>query len=98
MFLQKTKKFDKWLRKLNDMTAKVRILARIRAIELDDHWGDYKQLAPNLRELRIDISKGYRIYIQVITTDEGVILEAGTKSGQQNQIKEIKKGLRNGNK
>ena len=34
-FIQKTKEFDKWLRKLNDLKAKAKILFRIQKLEKD---------------------------------------------------------------
>jgi putative component of toxin-antitoxin plasmid stabilization module len=34
-FIEKTKEFDKWLRKLNDLKAKAKILFRIQKLEKD---------------------------------------------------------------
>jgi putative component of toxin-antitoxin plasmid stabilization module len=39
-FIEKTKKFDKWLKKLNDIQAKAKILFRIQKLEKDEHFGD----------------------------------------------------------
>ncbi len=40
--IEKTIEFDKWLRKLNDLTAKAKILFRIQTLEKDEHFGDCK--------------------------------------------------------
>ena len=39
-FIEKTKEFDKWLKKLNDIKAKSKILFRIQKLEKDEHFGD----------------------------------------------------------
>ena len=41
-FIEKTKEFDKWLKKLNDIKAKYKILFRIQKLEKDEHFGDCK--------------------------------------------------------
>ena len=38
--IEKTTEFDKWLRKLNELTAKAKILFRIQKLEKDEHFGD----------------------------------------------------------
>ncbi len=40
--IEKTFEFDKWLRKLNDLTAKAKILFRIQKLLHDEHFGDCK--------------------------------------------------------
>ena len=42
-FIEKTKEFDKWLRKLKDLKAKAKILFRIKKLEYDEYFGDFKQ-------------------------------------------------------
>jgi len=37
LLIEKTSEFDKWLRKLKDLKAKVKILFRIQKIENDEH-------------------------------------------------------------
>lgn len=39
-FIEKSVEFDKWLRKLKDLSAKAKILFRIQRIESDGHFGD----------------------------------------------------------
>lgn len=43
--------FDKWLKSLKDRSVRNRVLARLARIE-NGHFGDYKQLSPDLYELR----------------------------------------------
>ena len=51
MFLiQKTKEFNKWLRKLNDLKAKAKILFRIQELEKDEHFSDCKPVGDGIRE------------------------------------------------
>ena len=40
-FIEKTTEFDKWLRKLDDLRAKAKILFRIQKMENDEHSGDF---------------------------------------------------------
>ena len=52
-----------WLLKL-DSSTRVKIIKRLERI-YDDNFGDYKQIAPNLYELRFFFGKGYRIYYTI---------------------------------
>ena len=61
-FIEKTKEFDKWLRKLNDLKAKAKILFRIQKLEKDEHFGDCESVGHGIRELKINFAKGYRVY------------------------------------
>lgn len=56
-----TKFFRAWLNDLKDMQSKKRILQRIERAKYGN-FGDYKQLAENLFEMRIFAGPGYRIY------------------------------------
>lgn len=87
MFLiEKTREFDKWLRKLNDLTAKAKILFRIQQLEREEHFGDCKPVGNGILELRIHYAKGYRVYL---TQQDGkviLLLIGGDKSTQQKDI------------
>ncbi len=43
-YIEKTIEFDKWLKKLKDLTGKAKILIRIQKIEKEGHFGDCKQV------------------------------------------------------
>ncbi len=61
-FIEKTVEFDKWLRKLKDISAKAKILFRIQKIENNGHFGDCKPVGSGIAELKINYAKGYRVY------------------------------------
>ncbi|MEZ5174533.1 MAG: type II toxin-antitoxin system RelE/ParE family toxin [Bacteroidia bacterium] len=96
-FLEKTSEFDKWFRKLNNLRAKAKILIRLQKLEKDDHFGDCKSVGDGIKELRIDFSKGYRIYFTETGGRIVILLIGGEKSTQQKDIvkaKEILKTLK----
>ena len=71
-FIEKTKEFDKWLKKLNDLKAKAKILFRVQKLEKDEHFGDCKLVGDGISELRINFGKGYRINFK--EKDEKIIM------------------------
>jgi putative addiction module killer protein len=91
MFLiEKTTEFDKWLRKLNDLTAKAKILFRIQKLEKEEHFGDCKPVGDGIKELRINYSKGYRVYFKERNGKIIILLIGGDKSTQQKDIEKAK--------
>ena len=87
---EKTAEFDKWIRKLNDIRAKAKILFRIQKLETDEHFGDCKSVGDGIRELRINYAKGYRVYFKQKENKIIVLLIGGEKSSQQKDIKKAK--------
>ena len=63
-FIEKTIEFDKWLRKLKDLRARAKILFRIQKLENEEHFGDCKPVGDKILELRINYTKGYRVYLK----------------------------------
>ena len=53
-FIEKTIEFDKWLRKLNDLKAKAKILLRIQKLENGEHFGDCKPVGDGIQEMRVN--------------------------------------------
>lgn len=91
MFLiEKTTEFDKWLRKLNDITAKAKILFRIQRLEKEEYFGDCKLVGGGIKELRINYSKGYRVYFKETDGRIIILLVGGDKSTQQKDIEKAK--------
>ena len=88
--IEKTDEFDKWLRKLNDLKAKAKILFRIQRIEQDEHFGDCEPVGNGIRELKIDYAKGYRVYFKVSGGKIIILLMGGDKSTQQRDIEKAK--------
>ena len=52
-FIEKTVEFDKWLRKLNDLRAKAKILLRIQKLENDGHFGDCKRDLKKYKKIEV---------------------------------------------
>ena len=91
--LQQTDVFEKWLVGLNDRKAKARILARLDSVRLGN-LGDWKAIGGALRELRVHIGQGYRLYF--VQRQEVVILLlcGGTKATQVRDIERAKRLLK----
>ena len=89
-FIEKTSEFDKWLRKLNDLRAKAKILLRIQKLEKDEHFGDCEPVGDGIRELKINYAKGYRVYFKEIDGKVIILLIGGDKSTQQRDIAKAK--------
>lgn len=84
--VRQTEEFVAWLDSLKDKRAQVRIAARLRQAELGN-LGDWGPIKGDVSELRIDFGPGYRLYFirrdQIIL----VILNAGDKSSQKQDIR-----------
>lgn len=89
-FIEKTTEFDKWLKKLNDLRAKAKILFRLQKIETDGHFGDCEPVGDRRRELKINYAKGYRVYFKEIDGKVIILLIGGDKSTQQKDIERAK--------
>lgn len=64
--IEKTIEFDKWLKKLKDLTGKAKIIIRIQKIEKEGHFGDCKQVSEGIRELGINHANGIGFTLQNI--------------------------------
>jgi len=89
-FIEKTREFDKWFRKLNDLRAKAIILLRLQKLEKDEHFGNYEPVGDGIRELKINFAKGYRIYFKEIDGKIIILLFGGDKSTQQKDNEKAK--------
>ena len=89
-FIEKAPEFDKWLKNLNDLRAKAKILFRIQKLEKDEHFGDTESVGEGIRELKINYAKGYRIYFKEIDGKIIILLIGGDKSTQQKDIEKAK--------
>ena len=92
--IEKTYEFDKWLRKLKDLRAKAKILFRIQKIETDEHFGDCEPVGDDIRELKINYAKGYRVYFKESDGKIIILLIGGDKSTQQRDIEKAKEILK----
>lgn len=81
-----------WLLSL-DKPTRVKIIKRLERI-YDDNFGDYKQLAPNLYELRFSFGSGYRIYYTIKNNILVLLLKAGDKQRQNKDVEIAKEYLK----
>ena len=89
-FIEKTTEFDKWIKKLNDLRAKAKILVRIQKLENDEHFGNCEPVGDGIKELKINYAKGYRVYFKEIDGKIIILLIGGDKSTQQKDIEKAK--------
>lgn len=79
--------FSRWLEKLKDRSAIMRINARLRRLSETGHFGDSKSIREGISEIRIDYGPGYRIYYLRHGPVLVVLLAGGDKSTQESDIK-----------
>jgi putative addiction module killer protein len=84
--VRQTAEFSSWLRRLKDANAVARIVARIRRIEMGNP-GEAKSVGAGVMEMRIDYGPGYRVYYCQRRTEIVIILCAGDKRRQRQDIK-----------
>jgi len=77
-----------WLSSLRDLPAKKAIYTRLQQVKRGS-LGDWKVIEgyEGIKELRIHINAGYRIYFSQITTDRYLLLCGGDKGTQEEDIK-----------
>ncbi len=79
--------FARWLGKLKDRTAIMRINARIRRLTETGNFGDVKPLREGVSEMRIAHGPGYRLYFIQSGPVIVVLLAGGDKNSQDTDIK-----------
>jgi putative addiction module killer protein len=84
--VRQTAEFSRWLRRLTDANAVARVVARIRRLE-QGNFGDSRSLGAGLMEMRIDYGPGYRVYYVRQGTMVVILLCAGDKGTQRQDIK-----------
>lgn len=87
--IDRTEVFANWLASMADVSARARIVLRIRRAELG-HFGDCKALGGGISEMRIDVGPGYRVYFARAGTAVYRLLCGGDKSRQQMDIQRAK--------
>jgi len=80
-----TDEYQHWFEGLRDLTARSRIVARIRRLSLGNP-GDTKSVGAGVMELRVDHGPGYRIYFIRQGEADVVLLAGGDKSNQSRDI------------
>lgn len=79
--------FTEWLDALRDRNVRVRIKARLDRVE-QGNLGDFKSVGQGVFELRINYGPGYRVYFGQVDLTIVVILIAGDKSTQEQDIQQ----------
>ena len=87
--IKTTQDFDKWLKKIRDKKVLHRLDVRFNRIA-NGNFGDAKQIAANLFELRFFFGSGYRIYYTVRKKKIVLLLCGGDKSSQSKDIAQAK--------
>ncbi len=77
--------FDRWLRKLKDRHARLRILERVDRLA-HGNPGDAKPVGHGVSELRLTYGPGYRVYYLQAGHRFVLLLCGGDKSTQQKDI------------
>ncbi len=80
-----TEVFRLWLERLRDRRARVRIAARIVAVQ-EGHFGDWKAIDRAVSELRVHVGAGYRIYFTRRGDTLVILLAGGDKRSQRRDI------------
>ncbi|HVI51241.1 MAG TPA: type II toxin-antitoxin system RelE/ParE family toxin [Candidatus Sulfotelmatobacter sp.] len=81
--------FDAWLRRLSDIKAKARILARIKSAE-KGNFGDCQPVGEGVSEMRVHVGPGYRVYFTRRESIVYLLLCGGDKSSQGRDIEKAK--------
>ncbi len=92
--LEKSEEFDTWLRKLKDLKAKAKILAKLKRAELGN-LGNHKYIGNGLSEMIIDYGPGYRLYYTKRRNILLILLVGGDKSSQSRNIAKAKIAIKN---
>ncbi len=90
--LESTPTFIKWLNKHKDRSTHNRLLARLSRLETGN-FGDFKSIDTNLYELRFFFGSGIRIYYTIKKGRVILLLAAGDKSIQTQDIAKAKELL-----
>ena len=81
--------FTDWFESIRDKTIKNRIDRRIDRLE-NGNFGDCRPVGEGVFELRLHFGPGYRIYFGEVANTVILLLCAGDKSSQQNDIERAK--------
>ncbi|MDD3436615.1 MAG: type II toxin-antitoxin system RelE/ParE family toxin [Candidatus Gastranaerophilales bacterium] len=83
----------KWIDSI-DNSIKRRIVARIKKMEEEDYYGDYKIIDSEIKELRFKFGSGYRIYFHETNDIIILLLCGGDKATQQKDIQKAREYLK----
>lgn len=84
--VHRTDVFIEWIEDLRDDRGAAAIARRLRALELEGHFGDSKQVAKAVIEMRIHAGPGYRVYLTRRGRQIVILLCGGDKRSQKRDI------------
>ena len=87
--IKSTTIFKQWLDNLKDLRARAKIQTRIKRLQMGN-FGYVKPVGEGVSELRITEGKGYRVYLKNQNGVIVILLCAGDKASQENDIKKAK--------
>lgn len=90
--LQQTDTFVKWFAGLKDKKAKARVIARLDSARLGN-LGDCKSVGGGIREMRIHVGAGYRLYFAQQQKVVLLLLCGGSKTNQSRDIERARRLL-----
>ena len=82
-----------WLKGL-DKPFRIKIQDRLNRIEQNDNFGDFKKIDNDICELRFNFGSGYKIYYAEVDNIVVLLLNAGDKKFQSNDISKAKEYLK----
>jgi putative addiction module killer protein len=91
--LLRSSKFAAWFDALADERAQDKIVARLGRVRLGN-FGDCRSVGEGVRELRIDVGPGYRVYFVRRGPAVYLLLTGGDKGSQQRDIEAAKEMAR----
>ena len=90
--LHQTDTFVKWLAGLKDKKAKARVIARLESARLGN-LGDCKSIGGGIREMRIHVGAGHRLYFAQRQKVVLLLLCGGSKASQSRDIERARRLL-----
>ncbi|WP_454690204.1 type II toxin-antitoxin system RelE/ParE family toxin [Achromobacter aloeverae] len=82
MEIESTQDFDEFEANLKDVMGRARIQARIKRL-CDGNPGDHRNLKHGVKELKVDVGPGYRVYYTIRKDGTVVLLLAGGEKSTQ---------------
>ena len=86
MRVRMTEYYRDWINSLRDREGRARIQVRVDRLA-HGNPGKYRRLSGGIRELKIDVGPGYRVYYTERDNELIILLAGGDKSTQQEDIK-----------
>jgi putative addiction module killer protein len=85
MHVKLTGTYQEWIAGLRDRTTRARIQARVDRLA-NGNPGQVRSLTHGVREMKIDVGPGYRVYYTERSGVLIILLAGGDKSSQQRDI------------